>query len=564
MPRFKMIHRTEHFRRPAQWLLARAAAVFGGPILAGAVFVAVAGAANAADAPCPADFRNVGEPLTCACAAQDTRSGEVWGDGVYTADSRICRAARHAGAVSATGGTVTILPEAGQDRYDGTIRNGVMTNEYGSYWASFRFDGIAFSATPPCPANLRARDVVGALICTCDRTRLAVGEVWGSNPYTADSALCRAALHSGVIDRSGGTVRLAVQEGKPGYRGSSRNGVTTSAYDDYDRSFWIEGAAPADYGRLCPDRFTGFAAQTDPLSCLCTGEATQGGDAWGDLSYTSDSSICRAALHAGAVGPLGGDVRVTRVPGLDRYPASARNSVTTLARGAWPFGFMVEKAPKIVPAADVAPTVQAGQTAAAPKIAEAADTATIEQPANTAPATEPVPATAAEEPLDGPQVDRAVAVTDAPAETPLAQQLSQDGGAALYITFASASDEIDPAALPLLTELLAVLQQDETMRLALIGHTDSQGSTEGNDTLSSRRAAAVRDWLVGAGIAESRLSVSGKGESEPIASNDTEDGRTLNRRVQAVAQPFDLTKAVAPLWQPDCATLECFVAPTGP
>ena len=64
------------------------------------------------------------------------------------------------------------------------------------------------------------------------------------------------------------------------------------------------------------------------------------------------------------------------------------------------------------------------------------------------------------------------------------------------------------------------------------GHTDSVGTDAYNQTLSERRAASVKDYLVGQGVDGSRLSTAGYGESNPIASNDTADGRALNRRVE--------------------------------
>jgi OOP family OmpA-OmpF porin len=64
------------------------------------------------------------------------------------------------------------------------------------------------------------------------------------------------------------------------------------------------------------------------------------------------------------------------------------------------------------------------------------------------------------------------------------------------------------------------------------GHTDSVGTDAYNQGLSERRAMAVKDYLVGKGVDGSRLSSMGYGESSPVASNDTADGRALNRRVE--------------------------------
>ena len=66
----------------------------------------------------------------------------------------------------------------------------------------------------------------------------------------------------------------------------------------------------------------------------------------------------------------------------------------------------------------------------------------------------------------------------------------------------------------------------------IIGHTDSRGSEAYNQRLSMRRAAAVRDYIVSQGIKADIIDVGGMGESDPIASNDTEAGRAQNRRVE--------------------------------
>ena len=66
----------------------------------------------------------------------------------------------------------------------------------------------------------------------------------------------------------------------------------------------------------------------------------------------------------------------------------------------------------------------------------------------------------------------------------------------------------------------------------VIGHTDSMGSAEYNQGLSERRAMAVKEYMVSEGIDASIIDVSGKGESAPVASNDTDEGRALNRRVE--------------------------------
>lgn len=87
-------------------------------------------------------------------------------------------------------------------------------------------------------------------------------------------------------------------------------------------------------------------------------------------------------------------------------------------------------------------------------------------------------------------------------------------------------------ARPILDAAIATLKDDPNVRVAVEGYTDSTGSEEYNLGLSQRRAQAVVDYLVDGGIARSRLESKGMGESDPVASNDTEDGRAQNRRVE--------------------------------
>jgi outer membrane protein OmpA-like peptidoglycan-associated protein/tetratricopeptide (TPR) repeat protein len=83
-----------------------------------------------------------------------------------------------------------------------------------------------------------------------------------------------------------------------------------------------------------------------------------------------------------------------------------------------------------------------------------------------------------------------------------------------------------------LDRLVKILQDNPTIRIELSGHTDSRGSDDGNQRLSEARAKSCVDYLVAHGIAMSRLEFKGYGESQPIATNDTEEGMALNRRTE--------------------------------
>ena len=87
-------------------------------------------------------------------------------------------------------------------------------------------------------------------------------------------------------------------------------------------------------------------------------------------------------------------------------------------------------------------------------------------------------------------------------------------------------------AKPILDEAVQVLKQEGSVDIVVEGHTDSVGTDQYNLGLSRRRAETVRSYLVDHGIAKSRITAEGLGESKPVASNDTADGRAQNRRVE--------------------------------
>lgn len=118
----------------------------------------------------------------------------------------------------------------------------------------------------------------------------------------------------------------------------------------------------------------------------------------------------------------------------------------------------------------------------------------------------------------------------------LARELADEGRAVVYgIYFDFASDRIREESEAVLAEIAAVLRQNPTWSLAVEGHTDSIGGNAVNLDLSQRRAAAVKQALVaGHRIDASRLSTSGHGASRPKDTNDTLEGRAMNRRVELV------------------------------
>jgi OOP family OmpA-OmpF porin len=102
----------------------------------------------------------------------------------------------------------------------------------------------------------------------------------------------------------------------------------------------------------------------------------------------------------------------------------------------------------------------------------------------------------------------------------------------VYFDFDKAT--IKPEGKVVLNEAAALLQKHERVVVEVAGHTDSTGSDEYNQGLSERRANAVKDYLTAQGVTATRLSARGYGESQPVASNDTKEGRAENRRVELI------------------------------
>ncbi len=100
------------------------------------------------------------------------------------------------------------------------------------------------------------------------------------------------------------------------------------------------------------------------------------------------------------------------------------------------------------------------------------------------------------------------------------------------VEFESGSTNLTPMGLGILDDMAGVLQRVGDKPVLITGHTDNVGNSTANLALSNKRAEAVKQYLIGRNINASRLSTTGKGDSDPIASNDNEEGRTRNRRIE--------------------------------
>jgi hypothetical protein len=188
-----------------------------------------------------------------------------------------------------------------------------------------------------------------------------VAEVWGTDEYTDDSAVCSAAAHAGAITpASGGAVTIVIAPGRTAYRGSSRNGVTSQSFGQFYGSFTI--APSSDVGRI--DWRTAAQGLTTELAQALTLECPPDGmveAVWGTDIYTDDSSICSAAVHAGLITTArGGRVTLQPAGAQQAFSASSRNGVESRDYASWPNAF------RFAGTSTVAPTTATSTTATAP------------------------------------------------------------------------------------------------------------------------------------------------------------------------------------------------------
>ena len=100
------------------------------------------------------------------------------------------------------------------------------------------------------------------------------------------------------------------------------------------------------------------------------------------------------------------------------------------------------------------------------------------------------------------------------------------------VLFAFNSADLTPSMQSKLDSVMGKLQDPSVASIKVVGHTDSVGSDEYNQELSQKRASSVAEYLLSQHVAPNKVTSEGKGESEPVADNDTEEGRAQNRRVE--------------------------------
>lgn len=132
--------------------------------------------------------------------------------------------------------------------------------------------------------------------------------------------------------------------------------------------------------------------------------------------------------------------------------------------------------------------------------------------------------------------DISVKPAAAPVDGTVCQQLFSDLLAKGKIRFESGRATIDPDSAGLLDRLIETAMRCPTTNIEIAGHTDGDGEDAFNQALSEKRAQAVADYLVKAGLPASRFTATGYGSTQPVAGNDTDEGKAQNRRIEFVVR----------------------------
>ena len=200
--------------------------------------------------------------------------------------------------------------------------------------------GASAPECPPSGWDLRIPNDK-PFLCTC--TNGGYSEILSGGPnYPIDPnvSLCGAAVHAGVIPWEGGQVLVTKKAATASSAYIYENGMVNSYSSS--TSFTVANMAiPA-----CPTTMQEYRGYNGTeLTCRCANGGS--GSVWGTGTYTDDSNVCRAAVHAGVIPSTGGVMRVTVRAGASSYTGTTQNGVTTSSYTSWPGSFTVNGAPAI-------------------------------------------------------------------------------------------------------------------------------------------------------------------------------------------------------------------------
>jgi hypothetical protein len=208
-----------------------------------------------------------------------------------------------------------------------------------------------------------ARDVPGnqgtSWYMTCPATCAEERPIWGTDIYTDDSSVCRAAIHAQAISASrGGLILITWAPPQATYVGTTRNGVTSPDYGAGGPSVVVPtgdaggkptspAALPMPVGnarlscRHTGGVLTGEVGKAWRVSCPA--DCGTSGSVWGTDVYTSDSPVCAAAIHAGVLTTAGGDATLTMAGAQTSFRGSAQNGITSQDYGAYASSYRLTK-----------------------------------------------------------------------------------------------------------------------------------------------------------------------------------------------------------------------------
>jgi LCCL domain len=179
------------------------------------------------------------------------QKGAVWGTDVYTDDSSLAAAAVHAGILKVGHKAVvkvTILP--GEQKYGGSMRNGITTTDFGAFEGSFKVEAVRGGSPRGAAPKPRVLADPGTMVgfrgqngksFLFEITGQNTGSVWGTGVYTDDSSLATAAVHAGIVKvGQKAVIKVTILPGEQQYTGSDRNGITSSDFGDWSGSYRIE------------------------------------------------------------------------------------------------------------------------------------------------------------------------------------------------------------------------------------------------------------------------------------------------------------------------------------
>jgi len=197
-----------------------------------------------------------------------------------------------------------------------------------------------------------------------------IAPVWGTTQYTSDSFTCYAAVHAGAIPASGGEILVTIGGPVQSFVATSQNGVQSASFGRWDTHMTIASASST--GSSGGQRQVEYDASSRPsasevedggtipwssrglpstrkigsrVKVTCPPGGRDMGWTYGTDTYTSDSMVCTAAVHAGVIGYGGGTFIVTIIAGPPSYRGSTRNGITTADYSAYPVAMVFSRAP---------------------------------------------------------------------------------------------------------------------------------------------------------------------------------------------------------------------------